>query len=93
MVVMQLLRALGLGAKVRVIADALTRNAALLEEALPDEPSAEQLTRLRALLKVLEGAAIRPAVLLDGRPVPASELHEFMDNVERRRAAQGAAGA
>jgi hypothetical protein len=90
MLVKQLLHAVG--GDIRHIADALTRNAPLFDEELPDEATTEQISRVRALLKVLERAAARPRVTMDGRPVPARSLVEEIDNADRMLARHAAAG-
>lgn len=81
MVVMQLLRAIG--TKVRLIAAALSQNAPLLEEELPEQPDARQLAKLRQLLAVLETAAVRPRITFDGREIPGRVLYELIEAGER----------
>jgi len=81
MVVMQLLRAIG--TKVRLIATALSQNAPLLDEDLPEQPEAQQLAKLRQLLAVLETAAVRPRIALDGREIQGRILYEMIEAGER----------
>lgn len=83
MVVMRLLRALGGSMKVRDIAAALSRNAPLLDEELPNEPVAAQLTRLRALMQAIDSTAVPPHIVLDGRPVTGTVFREVLEAAER----------
>lgn len=81
MVVMQLLRAIG--TKVRLIAEALSKQAPLLESDWPERPTAEQVERLRKLMAVLEQAAVRPLIRLDGREMQPRLLYEELEAAER----------